>query len=138
MLSGELVWCIRCGAYGDGKAIALRQPCTGNPKASWPDGKVVHHTTGRAINLWLLKANRHPQPRLPIPTPVPEFNWSESLPLAGIQTAVIANAARPKPRDGILTRIRQKEAAAKELKMESKRKSSSTWKKRVKTNDLTP
>ena len=127
MLSGELVWCIKCGAYGDGKAIGLRLPCTGNPRASWSDGQIVHNATGRATNLWLLKANRHPQSRLPLPTPVPEFSWSESSSATGIQTAVIANAARPKPREDILERIKRKEAAAKELKMETKRKNSSTW-----------
>ena len=113
MLSGELVWCINCGAYGDGKATALRLPCTGNPKASWSNGQIVNNSTGRAINLWLLKANRHPQTRLPLPAPIPEFSWNESTSVAGIQTAVIASAARPKPRGDILDRIKRKEAAAK-------------------------
>ena len=39
MLSGELIWCLKCGAYGNGKAIALRWPCTGDPRATWTDGK---------------------------------------------------------------------------------------------------
>ena len=89
--------------------------------------QVVHNTAGRAINLWLLKANRHPQTRLPIPAPLPEFHWSESLPLTGVHTAIITNPTRPTPNNSILTRIRQKEAANKAREAETKRTSCETW-----------
>ena len=114
MLSGDLVWCTKCGAYGDGKAIALRLPCTGDPRASWSNGQIVHNATGRAINLWLLKANRHPQTRLTLPAPIPEFSWNDSTLVTGIQTAVITNVVKTRPKGDILDRIRRKECGQSE------------------------
>ena len=102
MLSGELVWCLKCGAYGNGKAVALRQPCTGNPRASWSEGSIIHNTTGRAINLWLLKASRHPESRFPLPPAVPEHNWTNFTPIIGIRIALTTGAGTPKPRADIL------------------------------------
>ena len=102
-----------CGASnGNGKAIALRQPYTGNPRASWAEGRMVHDTTGRAINLWLLKASRHPVSRLPFPPAIPEHNWSDFTPTVGIRTVITTGAATPKPRPDILDRLKRKEAAA--------------------------
>ena len=121
MLSEELIWCLKCGAYGNGKAIALRLPCTGDPKASWTDGKFTLNTTGRSINILLLKGGRHPDSRQPLPPAVPEHDWRSITSTIGIRTAITVRAAASKPKQDMLERIRHKEAAAKAHELKRKR-----------------
>lgn len=121
-LSGELIWCLRCGAYGAGEAIALRLPCAGNPKASWIDGKVVTNTTGRSINLILLKGGRYPDSRKTLPPAILEHDWSSKVPTFRIRTATTSGAPAQKPKAGMIERIRQKVAAAKLQLQNTKRR----------------
>ena len=113
MLSGELIWCLKCGAYGNGKATAFRLPCTGDPEASWADGKMIHNTTGRKVNLILLKGGRHPESRLPIPPAIPEHSWHSMETGINIRTAITSGATAAQPRPELLERIRRRDAAAK-------------------------
>lgn len=113
MLSGELIWCLKCAAYGTEKAIPLRLPCAGNPKSSWVEGKLVSNTTGRSINLLLLRGGRHTGSRVRLPPAVPEHGWSSTVSTFEIRTATTTGALAPRPKADMLARVRRKEAATK-------------------------
>ncbi len=63
-MSGDLVWCSVCGAYGEYKAVNLANACAGPPPRSG---------AGRTTALHRLRAGRHPKHNGPIDgPPVPE------------------------------------------------------------------
>ncbi len=63
-MSGDLVWCSVCGAYGEHKAVNLASACAGPPPRSG---------AGRTTALHRLRAGRHPKHNTPIVgPPVPE------------------------------------------------------------------
>ena len=70
MLSGHVVWCDRCGAYGTHRGCGLARPCTGQA------------TMGRGGGKWqrllLLRAGRHPKSKVWLGSPLPEASWNLS------------------------------------------------------------
>ena len=51
MLSGQTLWCWRCGGHASNHAKTLKAPCTGTTTGRWVDGQIVHSEIGRTINL---------------------------------------------------------------------------------------
>ncbi len=66
-MSGDLIWCSLCGAYGELKAVGLAAACPGPPPNTG---------SGRTTSLSRLRAGRHPKSNLPLhgpPTPEPSL-----------------------------------------------------------------
>ena len=61
MLSGEVIWCMVCGAYAEKHAIALQKPCVGPP--------VRRKRGGHRAQLKALRAGLHPVTREGLPPP---------------------------------------------------------------------
>ena len=64
MLSGHVMWCRRCGCYGDDRAKGLTDWCKGKPTDK--------SGGGRAEQLSYLLAGRHPRTRAVLPPAVDE------------------------------------------------------------------
>ena len=64
MLSGNVLWCRRCGCYGDAWAKGLAEACKGKPLDT--------SGGGRAGQLNCLRAGRHPRTRKMLPLAVDE------------------------------------------------------------------
>jgi hypothetical protein len=69
VLSGETLWCSRCGGHASNFAKSLRYPCTGSPFLTWNGGVVVKKKVGRSVNLKFLKAGIHPVTHNRMPPP---------------------------------------------------------------------
>jgi hypothetical protein len=67
VLSGELMWCTRCGAYANSSAKGLSKPCPGRFQ-----GKVRGGLPGQ---LKVLQSGRHPTTFMKLPEPIPEPAW---------------------------------------------------------------
>ena len=66
MISGDIIWCITCGAYADLKVSGLKEECTGKHTGPWKGG-------GKRGQLNDLKKNRHPKPpHRQLPPPIAE------------------------------------------------------------------
>ena len=84
VMSGEVIWCTRCGSYAESAAKGLAKPCRGRFQGSLVRG-------GLAGQLKTLMAGRHPATRAALPPPVPEHKWQgRSGPFAHI-----ADVSRP-------------------------------------------
>ena len=68
MVSGDVIWCTICGAYGQHQARGLAQFCQGKFDGKWKGG-------GRVAQLKALKSNRHPKTGEPLPPAIPESEW---------------------------------------------------------------
>ena len=68
MLSGSVVWCDRCGAYGTHRGCGLAKPCPG-PATMGAGG-------GKWQRLMILRNGRHPKEGTWLGTPIPEARWS--------------------------------------------------------------
>ena len=68
MMSGQVVWCDRCGAYGTHRGCGLAHPC--------PGAAVMGSGGGKWQRLRLLREGWHPKDRHWIGAPVPEVAWS--------------------------------------------------------------
>ncbi len=66
-LSGQVIWCARCGAYATDVAKGLTQPCPGK-REGWKGG-------GRHQQLLALRGGRHPRTGEWIGPPVSEAAW---------------------------------------------------------------
>ena len=117
MMSGDVIWCNRCGAYATWNAKGLAKPCPGPPKGVW----------GRARQLRNLRANLHPMTGSCLPTPIAEPLWmtpttttttSASSSTNGSQATTSFSTATAPPTVATLRmqalreRIRAKEASA--------------------------
>ena len=67
MLSGQVMWCARCGAYATDTARGLAAPCPGKIQR-WAGG-------GRGQQLRALMDNRHPRTGAALEAPCPEPRW---------------------------------------------------------------
>ena len=79
MLSGQVVWCDRCGAYGTHRGCGLAHPC--------PGAAVMGSGGGKWQRLRLLRQGRHPKDRHWIGSPVPEAAWSLAT-VSNVNTAL--------------------------------------------------
>ncbi len=68
-MSGEVVWCSRCGAYASSLARGLMRACLGPPAPGGNSG-------GRAWQLRRLKKGFHPVSGARLPPAVPEIHWA--------------------------------------------------------------
>ena len=79
MMSGQVVWCDRCGAYGTHRGCGLAQPCPG------------HATMGAGGGKWqrlrLLRDGRHPKDKSWLGTPLPEASCSTAS-VSNVNTAL--------------------------------------------------
>lgn len=75
VLSGDVLWCQRCGAYAEAKASCLAMPCTGTPVGRWVDGHARWRSHGRTWQLYCLRRGRHPRRPGALPAPVHEACW---------------------------------------------------------------
>ena len=118
MLSGVILWCLKCGAYGSDRAAGFGKPCAGSPLISWGGSKLRTTLVGRTVQLSRLRAGRRPSLLIKLPQPIPEPRWRQApLPPAGdggdADGAVPAPATSASERlSAVLLRIRAKEAAA--------------------------
>ena len=67
MMSADVIWCDRCGAYATDKSKGLTQQCPGVP-SDWAGG-------GRPQQLVALRAGRHPKTGEWLGHPCPEPRW---------------------------------------------------------------
>ena len=65
MLSGDLLWCSRCGAYATVRGRGLAEPCKGRHTGHWVGG-------GKRQHLNSLLRNTHPVTLAPLPPPIAE------------------------------------------------------------------
>ncbi len=72
VISGDIVWCLRCGAYAKHVARGLMRPCQGRPPAGVGGG--------RGHQLRSLLAGKHPVTRERLPPPIPETEWAYRRP----------------------------------------------------------
>ena len=84
-ISGDVIWCDRCGAYAISQAIGLAKPCVAKPSG------------GTATRLGLLRRGLHPITRLPLgDDTLPESR--AGVPLRPLADAVASDAvAGPSP-----------------------------------------
>jgi hypothetical protein len=79
MMSGQVVWCDRCGAYGTHRGCGLAQPCPG------------HATMGAGGGKWqrlrLLRDGRHPKDKSWLGTSLPQASWSMAS-VSSVNTAL--------------------------------------------------
>ncbi len=68
MMSGEVIWCARCGSYASELARGLARPCLGPPPPGGNSG-------GRLWQLRRLRKGRHPVTGAPLPHAIPEDCW---------------------------------------------------------------
>ena len=68
MLSGQVIWCDRCGAYGTHRGCGLARPC--------PGPAIMGSGGGSWQRLSLLRRGYHPKDKKWIGAPVPECAWS--------------------------------------------------------------
>ena len=68
MLSGQVIWCDRCGACGNHRGCGLAQPCPGHA--------IMGSGGGKWQRLLLLRSGRHPKDKQWIGLPVLEVAWS--------------------------------------------------------------
>ncbi len=71
MMSADVIWCDRCGAYATSASKGLTQQCPGVP-SDWTGG-------GRPQQLAALRAGRHPKTGAWLGLPCPEPRW-DALP----------------------------------------------------------
>ena len=71
MLSGDTVWCTRCGSYADTVAKGLAKPCRGKAQGKLIGGGLVRQ-------LKVLMSGRHPRTLAVLPPPLPEPRWHSS------------------------------------------------------------
>ena len=69
MLSGHVVWCNVCGAFGSQRGRGLARACPGPAQ--------IGGTGGRAQQLRRLRAGYHPKDRVRLPNAVPQSSWTE-------------------------------------------------------------
>lgn len=85
MMSGQVVWCDRCGAYGTHRGCGLARPCTG------------HATMGAGGGKWqrllLLREGRLPKGKSWLGAPIPEARWS-SASVSNVNIAVTETRQR--------------------------------------------
>eukprot|EP00929_Paragymnodinium_shiwhaense_P102607 TRINITY_DN65803_c0_g1_i3.p1 TRINITY_DN65803_c0_g1~~TRINITY_DN65803_c0_g1_i3.p1 ORF type:complete len:967 (+),score=210.69 TRINITY_DN65803_c0_g1_i3:52-2952(+) len=118
VLSGELLWCTKCGAYASSVARGLAKPCPGKVQSS--------SRGGMAGQLRTLLAGKHPVTRKRLPEPLPEPAWGAAphakrrqlqegsacgLQSSNLRPAIHALTADERKAD-ILARVRAKELAA--------------------------
>ena len=80
MLSADVVWCDRCGAYATVVSKGLTAECPGMP-SHWKGG-------GRPQQLAALRAGRHPKTGAYIGAPCPEPRWDALATCAGDASAL--------------------------------------------------
>ena len=68
MMSGPVVWCNVCGAFGSQRGCGLAHACPGPAQVSG--------TGGRAQQLRRLRSGFHPKDRNRLPAAVPQSEWS--------------------------------------------------------------
>ena len=85
MLSADVIWCDRCGAYATDKSKGLTQQCPGLP-TDWAGG-------GRPQQLVALRAGRHPKTGEWLGCPCPEPRWDALADDAGGAAALPLVAA---------------------------------------------
>ena len=61
VMSGPIMWCTICGHHAQKKLRNLAAPCPGKPG-------------GAGTKFRLLRKNRHPYTKVPLPPPIPEFH----------------------------------------------------------------
>ena len=114
VLSGETLWCSRCGGHASNFAKSLRYPCTGSPFLTWNGGSVVKRKVGRSVNLKFLRAGIHPVTHSRMQPPITEPSWAgvenTTVPLITMPPTTGTNTATP---TALLQRIRTKEVNAK-------------------------
>ena len=79
MMSGQVIWCDRCGAYGTHRGCGLARPCLGHA--------VMGSGGGKWQRLLLLREGRHPKDKSWIGAPIPESAWSMST-VSSVNTAL--------------------------------------------------
>ncbi len=67
MMSGDVVWCNICGAYGTHRGRGMAKPCAGSVRMGTGGG--------RWQQLQLLRAGKHPKDLYFLGEPVPEAQW---------------------------------------------------------------
>ena len=70
MLAGDVIWCLKCGCYGDTRARGLTDACRGKPRDA--------SGGGRAGQLSYLLAGKKPKTRTALPASVDENGWALS------------------------------------------------------------
>jgi hypothetical protein len=68
VMSGEVIWCIRCGSYAESAAKGLAKRCRGKFQGNGVNGGVVGQ-------LKALIAGRRPVTGAQMPPPIPEARW---------------------------------------------------------------
>ena len=120
VLSGDLVWCARCGAYAQSVAKGLSKPCPGRIQGAWRRG-------GLLGQLKVLQSGRHPKTFEQLPRPIPESMWrsadasddpgGDDVTLAQLLHTDLRPPQHPESsgerRTALFARIRAKEAASK-------------------------
>ena len=122
LLSGHVLWCRKCGCYGDSHARGLADVCKGKP--------IVTTGGGRAGQLKYLMAGRHPRTRKMLPPAIDEdgnfLNLSRDLGRCRPedsdwqQSAVVS--ARPYHADGKSSSEKRKERLERIRALERSRK----------------
>ena len=79
MMSGQVIWCDRCGAYGTHRGCGLARPCLGHA--------VMGSGGGKWQRLLLLREGRHPKDKSWIGAPIPESAWSMTT-ISSVNTAL--------------------------------------------------
>ena len=69
MISGDIIWCVTCGAYADLRVGGLQQACEGKHTGPWKGG-------GKRGQLNDLKNNRHPRNGCKLPPPIAESSMT--------------------------------------------------------------
>ncbi len=85
MMSADVIWCDRCGAYATDKSKGLAQLCPGVP-GDWSGG-------GRPQQLAALRAGKHPKTGEWLGCPCPEPRWDALATDAGNAAALPRIAA---------------------------------------------
>jgi hypothetical protein len=101
MLSDDVMWCSRCGAYASSRVVVLAKACRGHPSDA-----------GAAARLDLLRSGRHPVSRAPFMAEVVSEPSSFSC-VASVssQQANACNMNAPSSRfQAVLARVRLREA----------------------------
>ena len=85
MLSGKVVWCDRCGAYGTHRGCGLAKACTGQATMGAGGGKWQR--------LRLLRSGRHPKSKEWLGSALPEARWDLTT-VSSVATALAETRKR--------------------------------------------
>jgi hypothetical protein len=112
VMSGDLIWCTRCGSFSEHVGKGLAKACRGRFQGSIRGG-----LPGQ---LKRLMAGWHPVTRAALPPPIPESRWQCSrscgaVPCASLPSVSTAETGRSGRFEALRERIRAMEAAARSV-----------------------